>query len=112
MGLGCVGEPCGEYEFGRADPNTIPILLGGTSVEVIATPCLSPQAVRKAVYRVMSSEELALPFTSCSTQEKGPCILPGELIRADLGGRGHKGAIPKGESMGELALPLICHKVA
>lgn len=61
-------------ECGRADPTTYQ-LWGGISVEVIPhSPSLSsPPAAREAVYRIMSLGGLALPPTSCSTQESQPC---------------------------------------
>lgn len=47
-----------------------------------------PAAVRRAGPRVMRAGELALPLTSCNTQESGPYTLPEQHSRSGPVGRG------------------------
>lgn len=59
---------------------------------------------------VIRAGELAIALTSCITQNRGPCILPGQHNRADPSCRGRQ-AEPKDLIVGKLTLPLLCHLV-
>ena len=82
-----VSQPWGLVS-NRADPastSCLPISGMGEGKMYSALYPLLPVTDERADSGVTRVRELALPHTSCSPQETGPCILPGEHNRADPG---------------------------